>query len=49
MMPANRPLHPTAAAFRPFIWRRDLLAMIIAHATIDVWALAISPSFSSWW
>jgi membrane protease YdiL (CAAX protease family) len=32
-----------------FVWRRDLLAMIIAHAAIDAWALAIGPSFSSWW
>jgi membrane protease YdiL (CAAX protease family) len=27
-----------------FVWRRDLLAVIIAHATIDAWALAIGPS-----
>jgi membrane protease YdiL (CAAX protease family) len=32
-----------------FVWRRDLLTMIIAHSAIDLWALVISPSFSSWW
>jgi membrane protease YdiL (CAAX protease family) len=32
-----------------FLWRRDLLAMIVAHAAIDVWGFAISPRFSRWW
>jgi CAAX protease family protein len=36
-----------AAAF--FIWRKDLLAMIVAHACIDLWALAVTPLFSAWW
>jgi membrane protease YdiL (CAAX protease family) len=32
-----------------FLWRRDLLAMIVAHAAIDLWGFAISPLFSKWW
>src|SRR5262245_35431573 len=29
-----------------FVWRRDLLAMIIAHVAIDAWALVITPLYS---
>ena len=36
-----------ATAF--FVWRRDLLAMIIAHAAVDVWGLAMTPALSRWW
>jgi uncharacterized protein len=32
-----------------FIWRKDLLAMIVAHLAIDSWALIITPLFSAWW
>lgn len=32
-----------------FIWRQDLLAMIIAHASVDVWGLVITPLYSEWW
>lgn len=32
-----------------FIWRRDLLAMVIAHVALDAWALVITPFFSRWW
>ena len=32
-----------------FVWRRDLLAMILAHIAIDMWALVITPSGSHWW
>jgi membrane protease YdiL (CAAX protease family) len=32
-----------------FVWRRDLLAMIIAHAAIDMWGLVVSPVISRWW
>jgi membrane protease YdiL (CAAX protease family) len=32
-----------------FVWRRDLLAMIIAHIAIDAWALLITPAFPHWW
>jgi membrane protease YdiL (CAAX protease family) len=27
-----------------FVWRRDLLAMILAHIAIDMWALVVAPS-----
>ena len=32
-----------------FVWRRDLLAMILAHIAIDMWALVITPAGSRWW
>ena len=32
-----------------FIWRRDLLTMIVAHAAIDAWALVVTPLYSEWW
>jgi membrane protease YdiL (CAAX protease family) len=32
-----------------FIWRRDLLAMIIAHVAIDAWGLVVTPLYSEWW
>jgi membrane protease YdiL (CAAX protease family) len=32
-----------------FIWRRDLLAMIIAHIVIDAWAFMVTPLYSTWW
>jgi uncharacterized protein len=32
-----------------FVWRRDLAAMIIAHVSIDAWALVVTPAFSRWW
>ena len=32
-----------------FVWRRDLMAMIIAHVAIDAWALVVTPAFSKWW
>jgi membrane protease YdiL (CAAX protease family) len=32
-----------------FVWRRDLLAMILAHIAIDTWALVITPAVSRWW
>jgi hypothetical protein len=32
-----------------FIWRQDLLAMIVAHCTIDAWGLLVSPLYSEWW
>lgn len=32
-----------------FVWRRDLLAMILAHVAIDMWGLVITPAFSQWW
>lgn len=32
-----------------FIWRRDLLAMIVAHVALDAWGLLVTPVFSEWW
>ena len=32
-----------------FIWKRDLLAMILAHIAIDAWAFVATPHFSEWW
>lgn len=32
-----------------FVWRRDLLAMIIAHVAIDTWGLLLTPELSAWW
>ena len=30
-----------------FVWRRDLLANIVAHVAVDAWALVIVPVFDS--
>ena len=38
-----------AATTAFFIWRRDLLAMVLAHIAIDAWALAVTPHFFGWW
>jgi membrane protease YdiL (CAAX protease family) len=32
-----------------FVWRRDLLAMILAHIAIDMWALVVAPAGGPWW
>jgi membrane protease YdiL (CAAX protease family) len=32
-----------------FVWKRDLLAMILAHIAIDAWAFTATPHFSQWW
>lgn len=32
-----------------FVWRRDLVAMMIAHAAMDGWAFLVTPSFGAWW
>lgn len=32
-----------------FVWRRDLVAMIIAHVAIDMWGLGVTPALSRWW
>jgi membrane protease YdiL (CAAX protease family) len=39
----------SAATTGFFIWRRDLLAMIIAHVAIDAWGLVVTPLYSEWW
>jgi len=38
-----------AATTAFFVWRRDLLAMMIAHAIIDTWGLVVTPDVSQWW
>jgi membrane protease YdiL (CAAX protease family) len=38
-----------AASTAFFIWRQDLLAMIVAHVAIDAWGLVITPLYSEWW
>jgi len=32
-----------------FGWRRDLVAMIVAHVAVDTWGLVITPAVSHWW
>ena len=32
-----------------FIWRKDLLAMMVFHAITDATGLLITPMFSEWW
>jgi membrane protease YdiL (CAAX protease family) len=32
-----------------FVWRQDLLAMIVAHASIDLWGFVVAPLYSTWW
>ena len=32
-----------------FIWRKDLLAMMIFHAITDAMGFLITPMFSEWW
>ena len=37
------------AAMTFFMWRRDLLAMIVFHLTTDAIGLVIAPAFGEWW
>jgi uncharacterized protein len=32
-----------------FIWRKDLLAMIIFHLSTDAFGIVIAPLFGEWW
>ena len=32
-----------------FIWKKDLLAMMVFHACTDAVGLVIAPMFSEWW
>ena len=32
-----------------FIWRKDLLSMMVFHASTDALGLVIAPMFSEWW
>jgi membrane protease YdiL (CAAX protease family) len=38
-----------SAAMAFFIWRKDLLAMIVFHVSTDVIGLVVAPIFSAWW
>ena len=38
-----------SAAMASFIWRKDLLAMMVFHMTTDAIGLAVAPMFSEWW
>ena len=38
-----------AAAMAFFIWRRDLLAMMVFHTITDAIGLVIAPMFYDWW
>ena len=38
-----------AAAMTFFIWRKDLLAMIVFHTSADAVGLIIAPLYSHWW
>jgi len=32
-----------------FVWRKDLLAMMLAHVFVDAWGLIVTPLTSRWW
>jgi membrane protease YdiL (CAAX protease family) len=32
-----------------FLWRKDLLAMIVFHLSTDAIGIAIAPLFEEWW
>jgi membrane protease YdiL (CAAX protease family) len=38
-----------AASTAFFIWRKDLLAMMVFHAITDAMGFLITPMFSEWW
>jgi membrane protease YdiL (CAAX protease family) len=38
-----------AAAMAFFIWRKDLLAMMVFHMSTDAIGLVVVPMFSEWW
>lgn len=38
-----------AAVMAFFVWRKDLLAMIIFHVSTDAIGLIVAPMFSEWW
>lgn len=38
-----------AGAMSFFVWRRDLLAMMVFHTLIDATGLIIAPLYSDWW
>jgi hypothetical protein len=38
-----------AGAMAFFVWRKDLLAMMVFHLSTDAIGLVIAPLFSEWW
>jgi CAAX protease family protein len=38
-----------AGAMAFFVWRRDLLAMIVFHTLTDAYGILVAPMFSEWW
>ena len=38
-----------AAATAFFVWRKDLLAMMVFHMSTDAVGLVVAPLFSEWW
>jgi hypothetical protein len=38
-----------AAAMAFFVWRKDLLAMMVFHMSTDAIGLVVVPMFSEWW
>ena len=38
-----------AGAIAFFIWRKDLLAMMVFHLSTDALGLVVAPFFSEWW
>lgn len=38
-----------AAVMAFFIWRKDLLAMMVFHVSTDAIGLVVAPIFSEWW
>jgi hypothetical protein len=38
-----------AAAMAFFVWRRNLLAMMVFHTVVDATGLIIAPLYSDWW
>jgi membrane protease YdiL (CAAX protease family) len=38
-----------AGAMAFFLWRKDLLAMMIFHLSTDAFGLVVAPLFSEWW
>jgi membrane protease YdiL (CAAX protease family) len=37
------------AAMSFFVWRRDLLAMMVFHTLVDATGLIVAPLYSEWW
>ena len=38
-----------AGAMAFFLWRKDLLAMMIFHISTDALGIVVAPMFSEWW